>query len=45
MMGKLLGQIRLGRAVVREISVIFQSHKKPTTKMPMLLTQTHLGTD
>jgi hypothetical protein len=47
MMGKRSGRIRLVREVVRirGRSEISQSHEKPTTKMPMLLSQTHLGTD
>jgi hypothetical protein len=40
--GKRLGQRRLVREVVRVIS---QSHQKPTTKMPLFLSQTTLGTD
>jgi hypothetical protein len=47
MMGKRLGQIRLAREVarMRGRSVISQNYQKPTTKMPMFLRQTLLGTD
>jgi hypothetical protein len=46
-MEKRLGQTRLVREVVRMIerSEIFQSHQKPTTKMPFFLNRIVLGTD
>jgi hypothetical protein len=46
-MGKRLGQTRLVREVVRMRgrSEISQNQQKPTTRMAMLLSQTHLGTD
>jgi hypothetical protein len=46
-MGKRLGQRKWVREVVRMrgISEISQSHQKPTTKMPLFLNRTILGTD
>jgi hypothetical protein len=41
--GQALGSNKVVR--MRERSVRSQSHQNPTTRMPMLLSQTHLGTD
>jgi hypothetical protein len=45
--GQALGSDRVERVLVRRRRrlVISQLHQKPSTKMPMHLSQTHLGTD